>query len=886
MRKLFISGLVIISFFAGACAAPRTVGRSGGTGATSSSTAARSAVPRSATQTSKTQSSTVVGRAATTVAARSATPTQKVINSGTKISVATQNTAVNEECQNKYFGCMDAFCMLDNTSGGRCVCSNRNAELDTVLDEIEKLDQQSYEMATFGVERIEMGDNADAAIAKANAVADSTIARGSNKKKARAALDLSLWDTSADFEDVVFFETDTLQSSIDGKTGDALQSAASGLCFAQIPECSRDMSILQLLYAQKIKSDCMAYENSLKQRKNASQTKLSAAQKALREAALEQIQTTNKYDLGQCTIQFKKCMQTTGGCGDDFAACASVAAFDNTNSTKSTSKKGKNYFIKGEVTNIEISGSTYDTLLAKKPLCEHVTKSCTAVADKVWETFLREVAPAVKSAELIAEDETRQNCIGNIAKCFRNACRDNIDPDDPEGSYDMCLTRPGALLGMCKIPLNSCGIDATTEASAEKSPIWTYVLARLAFMRVDSCTKAVKSCLQSADRCGNDYAQCIGLDTQTIIDMCPAEKLIACQENGQKKTLSEMNNLITGILLNIDNTLLQQCQNAVTTKMLEICGDTETCAAFNKDDLIGTDSLMSYKNVDGDYVIDGLVQFGNVVIERKDDSFVTGTDIAFGEDLYQMDVSGYNNHLKNDKTAQRIIASLQSTGNRIKRFVDELSEDTQIKMCTKGRDMSQIRNRGDGDRTEARYPNLIDSAAMTIIRAGMDKANQNYTKKYNELLGKATEGQDAEYKTALCASMAGYVGEDNVFDKFFAESTDNSKESGDDGMYLTTHILSGAKMSNVLAAQRLSNEYYVRNEENVELEHIVVRSMYSAATNTCTITTEKTECKDIKAKLNGIGFTKLLTMTDADINNMKKCEEYGEPVVTTSTIEM
>ena len=144
-------------------------------------------------------------------------------------------------------------------------------------------------------------------------LAEGTIARNNTKKKSRAALDLSLWDNSADFDDVVFFETDTLQSDIDGKTGDALQSAASGLCSAQIPECSRDMSILQLLYAQKIKSDCVAYENSLKQRKNASQTKLSAAQKALREAALEQIQASNKYDLGQCTIQFKKCMQSTGG---------------------------------------------------------------------------------------------------------------------------------------------------------------------------------------------------------------------------------------------------------------------------------------------------------------------------------------------------------------------------------------------------------------------------------------------------------------------------------------------------------------------------------------------------------------------------------------------
>ena len=50
------------------------------------------------------------------------------------------------------------------------------------------------------------------------------------------------------------------------------------------------------------------------------------------------------------------------------------------------------------------------------------------------DTFLREVAPQVKSAELIAEDNARQNCVANISTCFQQACRDNIDPSDPDGS--------------------------------------------------------------------------------------------------------------------------------------------------------------------------------------------------------------------------------------------------------------------------------------------------------------------------------------------------------------------------------------------------------------------------------------------------------------------
>ena len=141
----------------------------------------------------------------------------------------------------------------------------------------------------------------------------------------------------------------------------------------------------------------------------------------MRDAALEQYQSANKYDLGQCVVEFKNCMIDTGGCGDDFSGCASVAAFDSTN-TRGRGATATTYEIKGSATSISIQASTYDILLSKKPLCESVTKQCQNVASQVWDTFLREVAPQVKSAELIAEDNARQNCIGNISSCFQQAC--------------------------------------------------------------------------------------------------------------------------------------------------------------------------------------------------------------------------------------------------------------------------------------------------------------------------------------------------------------------------------------------------------------------------------------------------------------------------------
>ncbi|MBQ5700285.1 MAG: hypothetical protein IIV74_03255, partial [Alphaproteobacteria bacterium] len=342
MKKIAIFSVLMIGIFGDALCATRPTGRAPSRGqsattAPQTTTSARAAVG-ARTGTRATANTKVVnrGRAATSqptpVVAARAGITQKAINTGTKVATATKNITVSEECQQKYDGCMDSFCMLDNENGGRCICSDKNAELDSILAEIEKLDQQSYQMATFGVEKLEMGTDAEDAIAQANAVAQSIINQDTaDSKTSRRKLDLSLWDTTTIFEDDEDIFGESAMSPIESNEGDDLHRVASQLCSAQIPECSSDLQMLQLMYAQRIKSDCAAYENSLKQQKNSSAQKLATAEKALREAALEQLRTANKYDLGQCTIEFRKCMQTTAGCGDDFSSCASMIAMDNTN---------------------------------------------------------------------------------------------------------------------------------------------------------------------------------------------------------------------------------------------------------------------------------------------------------------------------------------------------------------------------------------------------------------------------------------------------------------------------------------------------------------------------------------------------------------------------
>lgn len=618
MKKIFVSLLVLmgaVSVVNGAEVSARrsqtnVVDKSATTGGAESAVSARSAVAtRSATSQpaqnvsarSATTGRTTVSRSATTtsstpsVTARAATTTKGVISTGTKVATATKNIAVSEECQLKYEGCMDSFCMLDNTTGGRCICSDKNAELNSILAEIEKLDQQSYQMATVGVERIEMGDEAQVAIDKANEIASSILTE-TEKEVEKPTLDLSLWDTPIEFsEETIFTEEAFTSSPVENKEGDALYRAATGICIAQIPECAGEISMLQLMYAQRVRSDCNAYENSLKQQRNASANKLAVAEKALRDAALEQYRTANKYDLGQCTTEFKKCMMSTGGCGDDFAGCVGIAAAENAKNVKTTiGGTAKQYTIKGSATQISIAASTYDALLAKKPLCEYVTKSCVAVQDQVWDTFLRDVAPQVKTAELNAESDLRMSCISNISECFQKACRDTMDPNDPEGSYDLCLSRPETVESLCKVQIEPC--------QQAEPMIMDFVRAKLASMRVDACTEQVKNCLQSDDLCGEDYVQCVGLDTDTIIRMCPLDKLTACQQKYSTETdenknivgdaiYDELATMVQGIMLNIDNNMITLCQRAADEAMINVCGDTESCTGLTVDENVGAMSL-------------------------------------------------------------------------------------------------------------------------------------------------------------------------------------------------------------------------------------------------------------------------------------------------------
>ena len=921
MKKIAILSMLIAGFMGAADAASRgrTAPAATSNNTAAKPTAARAATgartaPRAATPAASTTNTVVRGRAATApttaakpvVAARAGT-TQKVIGTGTKVATAAKNVVVSEECRAKYEGCMDAFCMLDNETGGRCICSDKNAEFDAILAEIEKLDQQSYKMATVGVERLEMGDDADAAMSMAKSVADSLVEEEEKESKtSRRTLDLSMWNTNVDFDgDIDVFETET--DSIEGKEGDALYAAAAKLCATQIPECKSELNLMKTMYGQRIRSDCAAYENTLKQQKNASAQKLAAAEQALRQTALDQYRSANKYDLGQCTVQFKKCMQTTAGCGEDFSSCTSVSAMDSTNTRKSTTRAPKPYQIKGAATTIEISASTYDALVAKKPLCESVTKSCVNVASQVWDTFLREAAPQLKSAELIAEDNARQNCIGTISDCFKNACNDTMDPNDPDGSLDMCLTRPETMLNVCKVPLNACGIDASSAAMAQLSPIWEFVVARLASMRVDACTTQMKQCIQSEDRCGSDYSGCVGLDTDTIIHMCPYEKLTGCQQvYGEKNITGEevydnIANMIQGLMLNIDNSLYTACQNAVNTAIIKVCGSAEECNGLKIDSKLGARTLKAqicttdesganvcYDNVD---MIPGTLLGAGAATAATFKNVVTG-EVPWAKVDYVsgLDDDTTTNGMKylsytGDKISDELMTEIAAVDRLIADSVALLETDEKVKQCIEGRTVQGMKT-GTGDTVTrrdmsggARFPQLAMSGRSMIANAVLSGVRKNYYENFDKITAQGLKdlstlaAKIAEYdavetaraEAVLNAEIAGEVAKveaqaqadaakataeaqkEVIAAEAEAEKVANEKKAEATKQNKEACLASageGATVSGLTATKDNSV-----NKKGTVYEEFKTAT-FDQSTNTCTLVTKHRDCNNIKNNNN------------------------------------
>lgn len=685
----------------------------------------------------------------------SGTKRQSAIQQGTTVRTKVEATGLYDQaCYDAYFGCMDQFCITDNASGGACNCSDNIAEYDKELAAIQDILSEANRLRTEEIERVKAGADADIIFTgerrydeDGNILAEGQLSEAEEKAQKRADL-LALFNTSI-YEDSSELESQSAVSNMADMSGTELYNAANELCLAQVPDsCAGDIVFLQQLYSRQITSDCLGYKNSLAQQRTNAENELAAAESEVRTALQESFDSANKYDLGQCMVEFKKCMQTDDACGEDWENCVMTIASENMQNNTATSTAGTTV---ETVDTYDITASTMEMLNAKRPICENVLDQCVAVRDQVWPNFLREAAPTIKVAESIVESKFRQSCLTNISECIQTACRDDI-AGKGIATMDACLSRPEMARSFCKVEIDPC--------ERMEPLIWGYVEDKLAAMRVDACTQEVKDCFTADTRCGPNFENCIGMDYDYIHDICPIDSLVVCKANNPNFSMEDLDDMLMGLYLNIDNAMMEQCQNIVDQKMAEVCGSTSDCNRFAADDTIGTGSLRSQK--DGTtYRVTGMISFGSIKMGDSDGETIDdgeGGTIKLGPG--EIGVSEYIAKIRESnagvENAEGIISAIEEELNNIagtiNRTIDMIAEDPEIQYCVNGRDLSQITGEKNAS-TTGRFPNLLNQVKMQIAISALRQAQDNYNTKLNYEIAEATKNASTDLAQYMCQML-------------------------------------------------------------------------------------------------------------------------------------
>lgn len=694
-----------------------------------------------------------LGVASAAVKKKETVKKQSAIQSGTTVRTRIEPVGLfDKECYDLYYGCMDQFCITDNENGGSCSCSDLSFEYEKQLNEIKDLLQEAERISTIEVEKASLGAQADIVFTGTREYdEEGNIKEIDEIGKDKKSNLLALWDSVEEEEDDEWDYSDLDFASL---RGGELYSAAQRLCLDEMPEkCDEDIRFLKNIYSRQITSDCNAYKNTLAKKKAEADIAKASAESELRAALKESFESANKYDLGQCMVEFRKCMQTEDACGKDWEHCVSIVADLNMQNNETKSTVGTK---KAEEETFDITESTLDVLGSKRVICENVLSSCVAVRDLVWPAFLKEAAPTIRVAEDYVESRFRQSCLTNISQCIQKACKDDIVGKGVD-TMDACLSRPEMVRSFCKVEIDPC--------ERMEPLIWGYVQDKLAAMRVDACTQEVKDCFTNENRCGADFQNCIGMDYDYIHDICPVDSLVVCKANNPGFSMDDLDSMLMGLYLNVDNSFLEQCQELVDTKMAEICGSTTDCNRFAADDTLGTGSLQSQK--DGTvYRVTGMISFGSIQMGDAAGTVVETYLDEYGDEVKkklkpgELGVKQYIAEVRKkfgrqdgaDLIIDTIEHELNNIAGTINRTIEMIEQDPEIQFCINGRDLSQIT--GKKEKTSGRFPNLVNQIRMQIAIAALRQAQNNYNTKFNKAIAEASKNASLDFAQYMCHKMA------------------------------------------------------------------------------------------------------------------------------------
>ena len=408
--------------------------------------------------------------------------------------------ATSESCRDAYRACMDEFCLLDESEGYRCACSDNINASKSLIQEIQKIQAEADKLYTEGVERENLGAKAKLVFGESEAAKKSSRASG---------LSFADWLNTGSDADL----------DADEDIGDGLYYMASEFCASELEACGDKADMEEMLYARQITSDCKAFSSYLADQKLNVEANKRTAESAVRQARLAMLDTTNKYNRGECLLAYRACIADKGGCGTNFENCLDA-----------------------------------DLLTRRAYACEGVLDQCLAVRDDVLKDWEAESESILADAVKFADKYRRQTCLAQIQLCLEDGCSTSTNV--------ACLSDVNVAAGVCPI------IDECNEIIPGLKSV---VNDKLGYLRTQFCQNDIDACLR--DKCGENFTapECVGKTPKQIVEMCPQNMFPSCKNETQYDVI------VSAAVLQMDYQMMQGCVNHFSEQLGRTCGTDMAC---------------------------------------------------------------------------------------------------------------------------------------------------------------------------------------------------------------------------------------------------------------------------------------------------------------------
>ena len=403
------------------------------------------------------------------------------------------------DCRDTYRECMDNFCLLDESQGERCACSDNIERAKSKISEVLKIQEEADKLFTEGVEREQLG-------AKARLVFKDV----DNANKKISSVDFLAWLNSGEEDEEVGEDADL---------GSGLYDMAASYCASELKACGDKAEMEEMLYSRQITQDCKNYDAYLVEQKANAESNKRIAESAVRKARLEMLDTTNKYNRGECLLAYRSCIADKGGCGANFENCLDAGL-----------------------------------LQRRSNACENVLDQCMAVRGYVEQDWAEESKSVLAEAAKYADTNRRGTCLAKVQNCLEESCSTSTNAE--------CLTNVNVAAGICPI---------ITECDEMIPGFQSVVNDKLGYLQTKFCENDIDKCLQ--DKCGVDYTkpECVGKKPYEIAALCPQDMFPSC------KNAVQYDIIVQSAILQMDYQMMQGCVNYFSEQLGKVCGTDMAC---------------------------------------------------------------------------------------------------------------------------------------------------------------------------------------------------------------------------------------------------------------------------------------------------------------------